>query len=125
MELNDYQKQAMSTCMETSHNFTYMFDNLVAEVGEFASKVAKMKRKGEAKIVDDQLVIKEDLRYAKRLELEKEAGDILWQTAGLCDVLDWDLEDVARMNLNKLQARKKNGTIDGSGDGVTKEERSK
>ena len=123
MELKEYQKKAMTTCMESSHNFTYMFDNLVSEVGEFASKVAKMKRKGEAKIIDDQLAIKGNVMAARVNELEKEAGDILWQTAGLCDVMGWNLENVARMNLDKLQQRKKNGTIDGSGDGVTKDER--
>ena len=54
---------------------------------------------------------------------EKEAGDILWQLSGLCTVMGWSLDDVARHNLEKLAARKQNGTIAGSGDGVTKEER--
>ena len=43
--------------------------------------------------------------------------------SGLCTVMGWKLEDVARYNLEKLAARKQNGTIAGSGDGVTKEER--
>ena len=51
-------------------------------------------------------------------ELKKEAGDILWQLAGLCRVMGWDLEDVAQGNLDKLAARKEAGTIDGSGDGI-------
>ena len=55
-------------------------------------------------------------------ELKKEAGDILWQLSGLCTVMDWSLEDIAQMNLDKLQARKAIGTIDGNGDGI---ERSK
>jgi hypothetical protein len=55
--------------------------------------------------------------------LEKEAGDILWQLSGLCTVMGWSLEGVAEHNLAKLAARKQNGTIAGSGDGVTKEER--
>ena len=55
-------------------------------------------------------------------ELKKEAGDILWQLSGLCKVMGWNLEDVAQMNLDKLAARKKIGTIDGNGDGI---ERSK
>ena len=34
MELNEYQKQAMTTCTESSRNFSYMMLNLVGEVGE-------------------------------------------------------------------------------------------
>lgn len=45
MELQEYQKRAMTTCTSSSENFSYMFLNLVGEVGEFASKVAKAIRK--------------------------------------------------------------------------------
>lgn len=45
MELNEYQEQAMTTCTESSQNFSYMMLNLVGEVGELASKVAKAIRK--------------------------------------------------------------------------------
>ena len=41
MELNVYQKKAMETCMRTCENISYMLLNLVGEVGEFASKIAK------------------------------------------------------------------------------------
>lgn len=132
--------RAMSTCMETSDNFSYMFLNLVGEVGEFSSKVAKAIRKSKVyigrKTDNIDYPNDNDLHYGKELlqannallfeeELMKEAGDILWQLSGLCSVFGWTLEDVARMNLKKLATRKVNGTIDGSGDGVTKEERSK
>lgn len=38
MELNEYQKQAMTTCTKTSENFAYMMLNLAGEVGELASR---------------------------------------------------------------------------------------
>lgn len=41
MTLEKYQKQAMKTCLPTCNNFSYMMLNLVGEVGELASKVAK------------------------------------------------------------------------------------
>lgn len=123
MELNEYQKAAMSTCMPSCENFSYMMLNLVGEVGEFASKVAKMVRKGQVEIdtVDDKT---SDLFPMMSLpqwvylqdELKKEAGDILWQLSGLCHVMGWDLEDVARQNLQKLASRKERGVIDGDGD---------
>ena len=138
MELNEYQEKAMSTCMDTCDNFSYMMLNLVGEVGEFSSKVAKAIRKGKIAIRENEFnsmnillninKSPKECRYEESLylqELKKEAGDILWQLSGLCKVMGWRLEDVAQMNLDKLQARKKAGTIDGSGDGVTKEERCK
>ena len=128
MELNVYQKKAMETCMPTCENISYMLLNLVGEVGEFSSKIAKGIRKGEMMIKDNQLCL--DLSHLTKESLERldeslmaEAGDILWQLSGLCSVIGWNLEKVAEYNLKKLAERKKNGTIAGNGDGITKEER--
>ena len=46
MQLNEYQQAAMTTCMDSCENISYMLLNLVGEVGEFSSKVAKHIRKG-------------------------------------------------------------------------------
>lgn len=136
MELNQYQEQAMTTCMKSSDNFAYMFINLIGEVGEFASKVAKLIRKGEAEIYNNELDIEsqntpeEEKKYSYdycqqlcderdeqyEIELCKEAGDILWQLAGLCSAMGWELEAVAQINLDKLASRKERGQIDGDGD---------
>ena len=89
-----------------------------AEVGEFAGKVAKMVRKGQLEVKDGDLCPKvsfAEWTYASE-ELKKEAGDILWQLAGLCEVMEWDLEDVAQTNLDKLASRQRRGKIDGEGD---------
>lgn len=124
LTLNDYQEKAMSTCMPSCENLTYMLLNLVGEVGEFASKIAKAVRK-ETGMMDgpnfyyykyqDEGVPSSEVLYE---ELKKEAGDILWQLSGLCTVMGWNFEDVAQTNLDKLAARKKAGTIDGNGDGI-------
>lgn len=118
MTLNEYQAQAMSTCMKSCDNFSYMFLNLVGEVGEFASKVAKAIRKGNAEISHSKLsrIGDTDMLATQDEELMKEAGDILWQLAGLCKVMGWTLEDVAQGNLDKLASRKERGVIDGNGD---------
>ena len=128
MELNVYQKKAMETCMPTCENISYMLLNLVGEVGEFSSKIAKGIRKGEMVIKKNELHL--DFAYIEREcfgrldeSLMAEAGDILWQLSGLCTIMDWDLEKVAEYNIKKLAERKKNGTIAGNGDGTTKEER--
>lgn len=125
MTLNEYQQRAMTTRMESCNNFSYMLVNLVGEVGEFASKIGKAIRKKQLCIGSDeksnQLLIETDslsadMRSVLDAELKKEAGDILWQLSGLCDVMGWTLEDVAQMNLDKLASRQKRGVIDGSGD---------
>ena len=123
MSLKEYQEKAMTTCMSSSENFSYMFLNLVGEVGEFASKVAKAIRKGNAEISHNKLsrIGDTDMLAMQEEELKKEAGDILWQLSGLCTVMGWSLEDVAQMNLDKLAARKAVGTIDGSGDGIIRD----
>ena len=124
MELKTYQEKAMTTCMESSNNFSYMFLNLVGEVGEFASKVAKALRKETGMMDGPNFYFykhqEEGMPSSKELstELMKEAGDILWQLSGLCTVMGWSLEEVAQMNLDKLAARKVAGTIDGNGDGI-------
>jgi len=112
MTLEEYQKQAMTTCMASSENFSYMFLNLVGEVGEFASKVAKAIRKEENCIEYNDLGV----TVTNNEELQKEAGDILWQLSGLCTVMGWNLEDIAQQNLDKLASRQQRNVIDGSGD---------
>lgn len=132
MKLNEYQKRAMSTCMPSCENISYMLLNLVGEVGEFSSKVAKAVRKEQLKIgwwedgeeANENNLIPTGSFYEWDLikdELKKEAGDIFWQLSGLCKVMGWDLEHVAQVNLDKLAARKAAGTIDGNGDGIIRE----
>lgn len=119
MELNEYQEKAMTTCLKSCDNVSYMALNLVGEVGEFCGKLAKAIRKGQIKIDGNQLVWMLD-DDAERDELETafemEAGDIFWQFSSLCKVMGWKLENIAQGNLDKLESRKQRGVIDGNGD---------
>ena len=127
MELNEYQERAMSTCLPSCNNFAYMSLGLVSEVGELAGKVAKAVRKEEITLFGNDLYCGKQITEDGGAELHKgligEIGDVLWFVSGICNVLGLSLEDVAEANLAKLAERKKNGTIIGNGDGVTKEER--
>lgn len=119
MTLNEYQERAMGTCLPSCKNYGYMMLNLVGEVGEFAGKVAKAIRHETAMIETNHLITERGMRSMtgeQLADLRKEAGDILWQLSGLCEVMGWDLEDVAAENLRKLADRKGRGVIDGSGD---------
>ena len=127
MELNEYQEKAMSTCLPSCNNFAYMSLGLVSEVGELTGKVAKAVRKEEITLFGNDLYCGIQVPKDGGAELHKgligELGDVLWFVSGICNVLGISLEDVAEANLAKLAERKKNGTIIGNGDGVTKEER--
>ena len=123
MELNEYQKQAMETCLPLCENCAYMLLNLVGEVGEFAGKLGKAIRHGNIKIDNNKIqggIASETMELEDWIyfydELKKEAGDILWQLSGLCQEMGWTLEEVAQENLDKLASRKTRGVIDGSGD---------
>lgn len=126
LSLREYQQRAMTTCTESSNNFSYMMLNLVGEVGEFSSKVAKAIRKEKLVIggvkcninpCSNELLINQIDGFDElESELKKEAGDILWQLSGLCTVMGWNLEDIAQMNLDKLASRKERNVIVGDGD---------
>lgn len=110
----------MTTCLPESENFSYMMLNLAAEVGEIAGKVGKMIRKRQARIDDNDITMYHgsdpEVDRQRELDLQKEAGDVLWQISGLCSVMGWSLDDIARQNLQKLADRQQRHVIDGSGD---------
>lgn len=100
MNLNEYQELAFKTAMESAKNPAYMVSNLTSEAGEVAGKYAKWIRDG---VLDEA-------------GMQKEAGDVLWQIAGLSTVMGWSLADIASKNLQKLADRQSRLTISGSGD---------
>lgn len=120
MTLNEYQEKAMKTCMPSCDNISYMLMNLVGEVGELASKIAKDIRKGNAFIDSNELCFTKKVGYGEALErieeYKKESGDILWQLFGFFTAMGWEAEDVAVGNLDKLADRAVRGKIDGDGD---------
>lgn len=100
MLLNEYQERAYETALDTAKNPAYMIVNLTSEAGEVAGKFAKWIRDGS---------LDEEGMY-------KEVGDVLWQVAGLCTVMGWNLSEVASANLEKLAQRQLNNTLMGQGD---------
>lgn len=116
LTLNEYQKLAMTTCMPSCDNFSYMNLNLGGEYGEFNSKIAKLIRKGKAHIENSRLIFHDDVTPEEISAIRKELGDIFWQLNGCCTVLGWDANSICQENLDKLASRKERGQIDGDGD---------
>jgi NTP pyrophosphatase (non-canonical NTP hydrolase) len=102
--LNNYQRQAKETAIYPENaKIVYPALGLAGEAGEVADKVKKTIRDG-----------RNDAEYYN--QIAKELGDVLWYCAVLADDLGYSLQQIAEMNVYKLQSRKVMGTIRGDGD---------
>ena len=107
MDRNEYQLQARSTAKYpgVGSNPIYPTLGLSGEAGEVADKVKKVLR-------DKGGVFDEATRESIKLEL----GDVLWYISQLSSELGYQLDEVARANLEKLKSRAFRGKISGDGD---------
>ena len=102
--LNNYQMQARKFAIYPEDmQIMYPALGLAGEAGEVADKVKKIYR-------DDRT----DARFLA--EIAKEIGDVMWYCATLADDLGFDLQQVAEMNIYKLQCRRVKGALTGDGD---------
>lgn len=103
----EYNNAALKTDMafENSDELFYVALGLSGETGELCDHVKKSIRDDDGKLT------------SKRRELIlKEAGDVLWYLNKITRLLNSDLSEVAKMNIAKLNSRKKRGKLHGSGD---------
>ena len=106
MTLNEYQQHALETAIYPEESrIVYPTLGLTGEAGEVADKVKKVIRDSNREFSPE-----------KRLEIVKEIGDVLWYCATLSRDLGYDLDEVARMNVEKLRSRMERHRISGSGD---------
>ena len=93
MEINDYQRLAMTTLNPALDKRDVLINSVMGLCGE----------SGEA--ID---VVKKWLAQGHELDrarLAKELGDVAWYLAEAATALDIPLEDILRANLDKLKAR--------------------
>ena len=107
MNFAEYQKQASKFAVYPER--LYPFLGLAEEVGELVGLVAKGER-GDYPF--------ESLgSHGKRSEaLMKEAGDVLWQLSQCLKEMNISMQEVAEMNLKKLEDRQQRGVLRGFGD---------
>ena len=102
----EYQIRAAETAIFPKEKaLEYLTLGLTGEAGEIANKVKKLIRDGEDTMPHDW-----------KEQLASEIGDVLWYCAALASDLDMSLSVIAKQNKDKLEARLKKGTIQGSGD---------
>ncbi|MDD6873438.1 MAG: nucleoside triphosphate pyrophosphohydrolase family protein [Clostridiales bacterium] len=93
MEINDYQRLAMTTLNPALDKKDVLINSVMGLCGE----------SGEAiDIVKKWLAQGHELDRAR---LAKELGDVAWYLAEAATALDIPLEDILRANLDKLKAR--------------------
>lgn len=96
MTLNEYQKLAARTInngLKPREQELHALHGMSAEVGEIHSIFQKFY---QGHPIDDG-------------ELIKEMGDLCWMIAELCTVEGWNLDDVCKINIQKLLKRFPNG----------------
>lgn len=106
MTLNTYQQRAEETAIyPTKYNLIYPALGLTGEAGEVSDKVKKLIR-------DHQGTPTLETAH----EIAKELGDVLWYVAITARDLGYTLEEIAQMNIIKLESRQRRGTLSGQGD---------
>ena len=106
MQLDDYQENAKKTAIYApEHMIMYPALGLAGEAGEVANKVKKIMRDGVQNLPPDW-----------KHQLASEIGDVLWYCAVLASDLNVSLGTIAAQNIEKLERRKRTGTLQGSGD---------
>lgn len=101
LDMDQYQDQARRYAIyKKEFKVVYPTLGLTEEVGEVSGKISKWMRDGS--------INKDDVA--------RELGDVLWFAAMLAEDLGYPLSDIAQMNLDKLESRKKRGKLRGSGD---------
>ena len=109
MTFDNYQTNASRTAFYPrvfkNQGLYYTALGLAGEAGEVANKVKKVMRDNNG-----------NLEEIAKTEILSELGDVLWYCATIADELGVNLEDIAKLNLIKLEDRMNRGKIQGSGD---------
>ena len=108
--LNEYQAMALETAIYPEEfRVIYPALGITGEAGEVSDKIKKLIRdKGYKGGPIESVKDREDIAL--------ELGDVLWYVATAANDIGYTLEHIAMMNYMKLQKRKEQGKISGSGD---------
>jgi NTP pyrophosphatase (non-canonical NTP hydrolase) len=96
--LNEYQDQLMDMHTQRPDSLTYAILGIVGEAGEVAEAYKKALREMEPDYIPTSV--------DHSMKLAQELGDVLWYTAKVAKLLSYTLEDIARLNMEKLEARR-------------------
>ena len=91
-EYHQFQKKS-----EVNDNFDikYMAIGLAGEVGEVLNEIKKIER-------DDNNIMTND----RKMKLKDELGDVLWYFTGICNRLNYKIDDILKYNKDKINRKK-------------------
>lgn len=113
MDMEEYQATAMQTAIYPDA-LIYPMLGLQGEVGELSEKLKKFFRDNDYEVQMEDCV--EEMPAQLRYEMALECGDILWYLTAISSDLGYSLEEIASLNLEKLEGRVSRNTLRGSGD---------
>lgn len=107
MTFDEYQELSKGTAQYSDFipAWVYLALGLAGESGEVVDKLKKVVRNNSGVFTEEQ-----------KLEIAKELGDVLWYISQLCEEMGVSMEQVARMNREKLEDRKARGVLKSRGD---------
>lgn len=106
MTINEYQNLALETAIyPKKYKIIYPALGITGEAGECSDKIKKVIRDNNGEFTEE-----------KKQEIAKEIGDVLWYCATLANDIGYSLDEIANLNIEKLQSRKVRNKINGSGD---------
>lgn len=92
MTPNDYQRLAARTINRRLTGYEQSMHALHGMVGEIGELHSIYQKKYQGHDMDNE-------------HLKKELGDLLWFIAEYCTAKNWSLEEVMKLNIDKLKAR--------------------
>lgn len=109
MTFDEYQKQAITTAIQTyddpqMQNSIWVM-GIAGEAGEIIEKWKKALAYRNGSFSDEEFA-----------DFKKEFADVIWYIAVLCESLGLSLDEIMQQNLAKLADRKARGVQRGSGD---------
>ncbi len=106
MTFEEYDTRASCTAIyPQKYGVIYPVLGLVGEAGEVAEKVKKTIR-------DKDAIFDEGVRKA----IASELGDVLWYLSATAREIGLSLDDIACLNIEKIESRNKRNALHGEGD---------
>jgi NTP pyrophosphatase (non-canonical NTP hydrolase) len=113
LTMEEYANEAMNYAIYPDA-LIYPMLGLQEEVGELSGKLKRYFRDNEYDVSMDNPMV--EMSAELRLDMAREVGDALWYLTAIATDLGYSLDEIASLNLEKLEDRKRRGRIKGSGD---------
>lgn len=113
LTMEEYANEAMNYAIYPDA-LIYPMLGLQEEVGELSGKLKRYFRDNEYDVSMEDCMV--EMSAELRFDMARECGDVLWYLTAIASDLGYSLDEIASMNLEKLEDRQRRGRIKGSGD---------